>query len=144
VHHGAPLERGGHWIDVILGAAPYAKPFARLGKIRSVGITDLRHGNVVVDDDSSVDDARIAIPLPRGVKCFAIAATTGKTERDWRDRLLGDGLVPVPSALGQHKNTALTLKFTKARQWIGYELNHMELLNDPRVYAKLSAWLSSP
>ena len=26
-HHGAPLERGGHWIDVILGASPYTAAF---------------------------------------------------------------------------------------------------------------------
>lgn len=42
-HHGAPLERGGNWADVILGAAPYTAPLARLGKVRSAGITDLRH-----------------------------------------------------------------------------------------------------
>ena len=34
-HHGAPLERMGNWVDVIVGRAPYAAAFARLGKIRS-------------------------------------------------------------------------------------------------------------
>jgi len=29
-HLGAPLERGGNWIDVILGASPYTTAFARL------------------------------------------------------------------------------------------------------------------
>ena len=37
-HHGAPLERAGHGIDVLLGGTPYAAPFARLGKLRSAGI----------------------------------------------------------------------------------------------------------
>jgi pimeloyl-ACP methyl ester carboxylesterase len=50
-HHGAPLERagqlGGH---LLLGATPYAAPFARLGKVRSAGITDLRHGNLLDED----------------------------------------------------------------------------------------------
>src|SRR5579872_6530536 len=37
-HHGAALERGGHGVDLLLAAAPYAAPFARLGKVRSAGI----------------------------------------------------------------------------------------------------------
>jgi pimeloyl-ACP methyl ester carboxylesterase len=141
-HHGAPLERGGHWIDILLGATPYTKPFVRLGKIRSAGITDLRHGNVVESDWSEPNRLRRAIALPSKVKCYAIAATTGKTERDWRDRLLGDGLVPVASALGQHSDDALTLKFLKTRQWIAYERNHMDLLSDEKVFSQLVKWLT--
>ena len=49
-HHGAPLERAGHWVDLVLGATPYAAPFARLGQVRSAGITDLRHGNLMDGD----------------------------------------------------------------------------------------------
>ncbi|MCK7497623.1 MAG: hypothetical protein MZW92_47715 [Comamonadaceae bacterium] len=49
-HHGAPLERAGNWVDLLLGATPYAAPFARLGKVRSAGITDLRHGNLLDED----------------------------------------------------------------------------------------------
>ena len=44
-HHGSPLERGGNWIDVLLGVSRYSAPLARLGKIRSAGVTDLRYGN---------------------------------------------------------------------------------------------------
>ncbi len=43
-HHGAPLERVGNWVDVILGKTPYAAAFGRLGKMRSAGVTDLRYG----------------------------------------------------------------------------------------------------
>ena len=46
-HHGAPLERGGNWIDAVLDASPYTTAFARLGKIRSAGVTDLRHGSMI-------------------------------------------------------------------------------------------------
>lgn len=49
-HHGAPLERGGNWVDIVLGASPYTAPFARLGRIRSAGITDLRHGYLLDED----------------------------------------------------------------------------------------------
>ena len=48
--HGAPLERGGNWVDVILGKTPYAAAFGRLGKMRSTGVTDLRYGALVDED----------------------------------------------------------------------------------------------
>ena len=43
-HLGAPLERGGRWLELLLGVSPYSAPIARLGMIRGAGITDLRHG----------------------------------------------------------------------------------------------------
>lgn len=33
-HLGAPLERAGNWIDILLDISPYSAPFSRLGKIR--------------------------------------------------------------------------------------------------------------
>jgi len=41
-HHGAPLERGGERLEYVMDLSPYAAPFTRIGKIRSVGITNLR------------------------------------------------------------------------------------------------------
>ncbi|TAG75618.1 MAG: alpha/beta hydrolase, partial [Burkholderiales bacterium] len=120
-HHGAPLERGGSWIDIVLGATPYTKPFARLGKIRSAGITDLRYGNVLERDWSNDASARITTALPSNIQCFAIAATTGKSTRDLRDALLGDGLVPVASALGKHRLIKHRLAFPEANTWIAFE-----------------------
>jgi hypothetical protein len=146
-HHGAPLERAGNWVDLVLGATPYAAPFARLGKVRSAGITDLRHGNLVDEDWVGRDrfargnDRRQHLPLPDGVRCFAAAATTGQESGDLKDRLLGDGLVPLDSALGRHKNPAHTLAFPEHRQWIGYGMNHLGLLNRPEVFAQLQQWL---
>ena len=86
-HHGAPLERGGNWVDLLLGASRYSAPLARLGKIRSAGITDLRFGNLLDEDWNKRDrfkrtgDLRLPVPLPQGVACYAIAATTGKSGR---------------------------------------------------------------
>jgi hypothetical protein len=37
-------------VDLILGVSAYTAPLARLGKIRSAGITDLRYGNLVDED----------------------------------------------------------------------------------------------
>jgi pimeloyl-ACP methyl ester carboxylesterase len=148
-HHGAPLERGGNWVNVILEATPYAAPFARLGKIRSAGITDLRYGNVLDehwrgrDRFAHAPDTRQFVPLPNGVQSYAIAATTGRKPGDLRDRLLGDGLVPVSSALGRHDDLHRALRFPQSRQWIGYGMNHMDLLGRPEVSARIVRWFAA-
>lgn len=89
-HHGAPLERAGSWVDLLLGASPYTAPFARLGRIRSAGIRDLRHGNVRRSDwhggDDRREDRRSPTPLPPHVAAYAIAATTAGTARRWPPR----------------------------------------------------------
>jgi pimeloyl-ACP methyl ester carboxylesterase len=146
-HHGAPLERAGHWIDVVLGATPYAAPFARLGKLRSAGITDLRHGNLLDEDWVGVEglagvaDRRQPAPLPSGIRCFAAAACLGAEDSDRTHRLIGDGLVPLDSALGRHADPAHSLDFASDRQWVGYGMGHLDLLSRPEVYAQLRDWL---
>ena len=109
-HHGAPLERVGHYVDRLLELIPYVKPFARLGKMRSSGITDLRFGNLVETDWKGQDrfenrkDERAHVALPEGVNCYAIAAIKGKKAGGLKDQLIGDGLVQLESALGKQKN----------------------------------------
>ena len=150
-HFGAPLERAGHWVDVLLGITPFTAPFARLGKVRSAGITDLRHG-YLVDEDwvgrdrfARVTDRRqplpLPLPLPPGVRCFTAAATLGAHCGDLKDRLLGDGLVPLDSALGRHRNPSRSLRFAPGRQWLGYGKGHLDLLKRPEVYAQIQTWL---
>jgi len=147
-HHGAALERGGNRVDAVLEAAPYAAPFARLGKIRSAGITDLRYGNLLDEDWEGRDrfapgrDARRPVPLPEGVRCYAAAATTGKKPGDLNDRLLGDGLVSLSSALGRHDDPGRSLSIPESRQWVGHGMSHMDLLSRPEVYEQLRDWLS--
>ena len=148
-HHGAPLERGGNWVDILLGVSPYVAPFSRLGKIRSAGITDLRFGNLVDEDWEGRDrfarsgDLRRIVPLPEGVACYAIAATIGKRVGDFPDRVIGDGIVPLESALGRHAKSELSLPIPASREWIGYGINHLDLLNHPEVYAQIRGWLSA-
>ncbi|HVO91145.1 MAG TPA: alpha/beta fold hydrolase [Casimicrobiaceae bacterium] len=148
-HHGAPLERGGNWIDTLLGASPYSAPLARLGKIRSAGITDLRFGNLVDQDWHKRDrfarkgDRRVAVALPEGVACYAIAATTGRKPGDLSDLLIGDGIVPLASALGHHANPRLALTFDDSRQWVALGTNHLGLLSRPEVYAQIKQWLAA-
>jgi pimeloyl-ACP methyl ester carboxylesterase len=135
-HHGAPLERSGHWFDLILGATPFAAPFAKIGKIRSAGITDLRHGG------SAADGSGLP-PLPDGVACYAIAGTSGPQDSPLRNKILGDGLVPVDSALGFHDDPLRELAFPSENRVIAHGANHMELLNDEAVYAAIEHMLSA-
>ena len=90
----------------ILNLRTYTAAFARLAKIRSAGITDLRHAGVR-DADWQLQD-RFApskktkphdLPLPAGVRCYAVAASIAKKPATLAGRIIGDGLVPLQSAL---------------------------------------------
>jgi hypothetical protein len=75
-HHGTHLERLGNGFETLLHATPYASPLARLGRIRSAGVTDLRFGNITHDDWAGSErfergpDRRRPVPLPAGVACY--------------------------------------------------------------------------
>ena len=146
-HHGAPLERAGNWLDMVLGSTPFSKPFAKLGHLRSSGITDLRYGYVQDADWTGQDrfkrkpDSRLPLPLPHGVACYTVAATTAAKRSPLVERLVGDGLVPLPSALGQHANPQHQLAFAKANQAIVYRTNHMAMLHSPEVASHVLQWL---
>jgi hypothetical protein len=150
-HFGAPLERAGHGLDVILDHMPYAAPLARLGRLRSAGITDLRHGRVrpvaagaraaKAAEPAEAESAEAPLPLPAGPRCYAIAGCLGASSKSIPARLAGDGLVPVNSALGQHPDAARALHFAPERQWVAQGVNHMALLSDAGVHAQLQAWL---
>lgn len=141
-HHGAPLEKAGNWIDLILGAHSYTVPFARLVKVRSCGITDLRYGNVQESDWHTTErfefsgDQRLPLPLPENVPCFAIATSAKESTR----YPLGDGLVRIKSALGEHPNPAFDLCIPDSRKWVGTNINHMQMLSEPKVYQVLKTW----
>jgi pimeloyl-ACP methyl ester carboxylesterase len=147
-HHGAPLEKVGNWVDALMGSTPFTRPFNALGKIRSAGITDLRFGNILDEDWQGTDrfnltgDQRKAVQLPEKVRCFCIAATTTEKRGALADRLIGDGLVPVNSALGSHGKAHKAIAFDSEKQWITYHTNHMELLSRPEVTRKILEWLT--
>jgi pimeloyl-ACP methyl ester carboxylesterase len=144
-HHGAALERGGNWIELLLGVSRYSAPFSRLGKIRSAGVTDMRFGCVLHEDWEGYDrfalraDPRHRLRLPDGVECCAIAATTASGPQP---DLPGDGLVSVDSALGRHQEPELRLAFPESHQLIGFAMGHLDLLHRPEVYGALRSWLT--
>ncbi len=133
-HHGAMLERGGNWIETILGVTRYSAPFARLAKIRSAGVTDLRFGNVIDDHWKGTDrfaletDVRSPVPLPNDVACYAVAAEK-------------DALVPFASAMGEHANSELNLGFPADRRFIAKGMGHVGVLSDESVWEQVERWL---
>ncbi|RMA64806.1 PGAP1-like alpha/beta domain-containing protein [Ulvibacter antarcticus] len=146
-HHGASLEQAGNYVDVVLEAVPYAKPFARLGKIRSAGVTDLRYGSLVDEDWKDIDrfkmggDQRQSSSLPKKIDCYAIAGVVGKDIKSGSTQLLGDNMVGLKSALGQHSDPAKNLNFKKKNTWIAFENNHMDLLSNKEIYSKIKTWM---
>ena len=133
------------------------RPFAKIGQIRSAGITDLRYGHVLPTHGADGDrfeagpDTRPLLPLPAGVPCFALAATLAAASADLSGpaqlkgklaQTLGDGLVPLSSALGQHAEAERSLDFPLDAQWIAFETGHVALLHSPAVYAQIRRWLA--
>ncbi|HUH74159.1 MAG TPA: alpha/beta hydrolase [Chitinophagales bacterium] len=145
-HHGAHLERAGNYFHTILHYIPYTKPLARLGKIRSAGVTDLRYGNIVDEDWLENDrfhlkkDQRQHVPLPPNVECYSIAAnyrSETETARGWMD----DYLVDVKSALGQHTNPEKDLNFKSENTSVFFNNNHFDLLSNPKIYVQIKEWM---
>lgn len=142
-HLGAPLERGGNWVDTLGRLSPYTAPIARLGWLRSAGITDLRHGYTLDSDWQGRDRFERSphrpelMPLPPHVRAVAAAGTLGAR----RTHLLGDGLVPVNSALGQTQDGRPAMAWAESGTRVFARMNHWDLLDDPRVTAFLDEQL---
>jgi len=142
-HQGAPLERVGHGVDLLLGAAPFAAPLARLGKVRSAGINDLRLGNILSAPASDDGTHRCdQVSLPDSARCFALAADLASAPVNLKTRGIGDGLVPVSSALGQHDDPSRHLAFASERQAVVHGTGHLDLLSSAEVDRQLRQWLA--
>ncbi len=144
-HAGSPLERAGRGVDYVLGISPYTAPFARLGLVRSAGIQDLRDGAVTPSGE---------LPLwPKHVKLYTLACTKQKAPSTEQrtdlaaplQRLLGDGLVPVKSALALEDKPALglPLRIPASRQAIVYQTDHFQMLGSQEVAKHVLRWLKA-
>ena len=144
-HAGSPLERAGRGVDFLLGISPYSAPLARLGLVRSLGIQDLRNGSVTPQGEQA--------KWPKHVKLYTLAATQQKASPvgDKKDiteplkRLLGDGLVPVKSALAHeaHSRLGLARPLPATRQTVVHATDHFELLSSQAVAQHLLRWLKA-
>jgi pimeloyl-ACP methyl ester carboxylesterase len=121
-HRGAPLERAGAWVEAQLRRTPITAPFASLATLRSQGIQDLRHGSGgAASEVLAGRDLHVAGALGAGRSTRAV---------------IGDGLVPVPSALGASGPSARTTR--RVFEGVG----HLQLLRSPVVTEHLCRWLS--
>ena len=146
-HHGAGLERFSYTIQKKVGHFPVVKLFSHFVNIRSNGILDLRHGSVR-DDDWEHNEMRIGLPddnrkpapLPRHINTFLIAGTLEYQNKNTPFKILGDYLVSVKSALGEHPNPRYCLKVPDANKAVFYGLTHFSLQHHPRVAEQICQW----
>lgn len=141
-YHGAPLEKFANSTTHALGMVDDTRPIATLLNRRSVGIKDLRYGNVAEDDwrdwdpDALLHDTRTDVGLIDGIDYHVIAATI----RPGRvGHLLGDLMVRIPSATGRGRRA---LPFQRQIELAG--MHHLALLNHPVVYDHLRDALAAP
>ncbi|OAL77973.1 PGAP1-like alpha/beta domain-containing protein [Acinetobacter terrae] len=151
-HHGAVLERFGFILQDKLGHFPFVKIIRHIVNIRSNGILDLRYGSVRDDDwehnharIGGMDDNRKPAPLPSHINTFFVAGSIAYENRKNRPlNVLGDYLVSIKSALGEHPNPRFQLKVPESHKAIFYGLNHFELHYHSSVAEQIVKWLYPP
>lgn len=139
-HHGAEAERIGNYANRLLTITPWSAPLTRLGNLRSAAIQDLRFGSLLPTDRARVkdplhtEDPREPVPAPESVSHLFVAAT--RSEQQSAGRLRGDMLVRPESALAEHYPGTASV-----RRELLYELDHLQLMWNDRVYQLLESWL---
>lgn len=148
-HNGAPLERLGNFANSLLKTTPYTKPLARLGNLRSSGICDLRHGNLLhgdwreVTDPDHFDDCRTAVPTQAHVDYLLVAGTRSTEIPDSPYEAKHDLLVTVASAWAQSRKPSRSLDGDNIERKLVANTNHMNLLWDAEVYQLIAEWLGT-
>lgn len=147
-HHGAALERFGFHLQDKLGRFPFMKIVGHVVNIRSNGILDLRYGSVRDDDwehnevrIGEIDDNRKPAPFPSHINAFLVAGTIEyENKRNRTRQVIGDYLVSVKSALGEHPNPRFQLKLPESHKAVFYGLNHMEIQYHSSVAEQIVKW----
>jgi pimeloyl-ACP methyl ester carboxylesterase len=146
-HLGAPLERAANRGGQLLRRLPETAPFARLLTVRSAGVKDLRHGACVEEDwhgfdpDDDGADRCTDVPfLPGATYCYVGATVTRRKDGLLAD-VLGDLLVQFRSASGDGPTRRLAFEIENGLHLGG--VNHLQLLNHPKVYAQIRKWLTA-
>lgn len=146
-HNGSPWERLGNYANRLLKFSPYTLPLATFGDLRSAGIRDLRHGNLMPSDWQAIEDPdhhhdpRTPVPLLDHARHLAIAATRspGLPEPLWAGK--DDMLVPVASALGLSRIPGRQLSHPRLQRELVPGMDHLALMGDVRVWALVREWL---
>ena len=144
-HMGAPLERaaarGSHWLSRL----PETAPLARVLTVRSAGVKDLRYGACLEEDWRDVDpdewgpDRCGDFPFLPSATYYYVGATVAREKDSPLGRVIGDALVQFPSASGDGPLRKLAFEIDHGLHLGG--VNHLQLLNHPRVYEQLLGWL---
>src|SRR4051794_801001 len=146
-HLGAPLEIGAVATATALRRLPETRPLGDALAGRSVGIKDLRYGDVLAADWAAVEDLDAwrpepaeCSPLIESAEHYYIGVTIPRRRDGLAARAVGDALVLWSSASGTGRQRRLGLPVDRGRHLGG--LHHFDLLNHPRVYAVLRVWLA--
>lgn len=130
-HLGAPLEQWVHtgirWMDRF----PLSRPLAKLLEARSVGVRDLYHGYVSDEDwrhqhDFSTSGGAMVPPKLETARYHFYGCSIGGSESDPISRVIGDGLVLLPSATAA--------KIADADIAVLFKTHHIRLVNHPVIY----------
>jgi hypothetical protein len=147
-HLGAPLEKGVNLLTYLLSRFAETRPLSTVLAARSVGIKDLRYGNLVHadwvdrDQDALLHNTRTPVPLHPGARHFVVLATLAGSPDGLVGQLIGDLLVRPHSAQGHSLDAHhLPLPAGHIHQLPG--LHHLDLLNHPAVYQQIYHWLDS-
>ena len=128
-HLGAPWEIAGNKLNNLLNITPYTRPLMRLGNIRSQGIKDLRFAKVTTEETLP--------PLAKNVSHLLLATAWSEAHTDnW----IGDGIVPVSSALAQDQRGEM-LNAPQLKRVLLNDINHLAILDDAQIYQELRNWL---
>ncbi|MGF1832332.1 alpha/beta hydrolase [Photobacterium sanguinicancri] len=141
-HNGAPLAKLACWLDAQIEDTPSLKVFSSIADVRSNGSRDLSRG--VIFHEAWRDGQQGVFPhihLPLHVNFFAAASCLGHDIEDEKNRLLGDGLVPVSSALGEARGYITRLDFPLDNLWVAGGISHLGLLNHPQVLHQVQSWV---
>jgi pimeloyl-ACP methyl ester carboxylesterase len=148
-HLGAPLEKAAAAATLVLAIWPTTRPLGQALATRSVGIKDLRYGNLLDADwadrhPESLRNHRLPVPLHDGVQHYAVLGVAWQASRlvgEAVGELVGDLMVRPASATGASRGPhGLGLARDQVHRLYG--LAHLDLLNHPEVYARLRAWLA--
>jgi pimeloyl-ACP methyl ester carboxylesterase len=144
-HLGAPLERAANVAGWALARLPESRPFADLFfNRRSVGIKDLRFGNLVEEDwcdcdpDEFLRDRCCEVPFLPNATYYFVGATLTKRP-DGLGRVFGDLLVQYPSASGTGRRRRIPFEVDNGHH-LG-RAHHLHLLNHPDVYTQIRKWI---
>lgn len=140
-HLGAPLEQAVHIGTAAMEAFALSRPWGRLLKARSLGIKDLRHGYTSHSDwrgsdaDASFENRRVKITRLPNARYHFIGSSIGESESHWLGKLVGDGLVRLPSSTAH--------QLADADSAVLYSTHHMRLLNHPIIYQQIAQRLAN-